>query len=295
MHPNPALKKLGFSNHDRIVIIHTDDIGMCHASIQAFNEMNEYGLISSGATMVPCSWFPDVASLCRQIPKVDMGVHLTLTSEWDTYRWAPISTCNRNSGLIDAEGYLFRTSEEAQLKGDPDMVKLELQAQLERSISAGINVTHLDTHMNTIAHPKFISSYIQLAIENKVPFLFPRLDKDGFRQLELEEDIALMAANYVHILEDQGIPLVDHATGLTLSDPINRLEQAKQILRSLPPGITHFIIHPSIDTPELRAITPDWQCRVADYHTFMDEELRKYIQKIGLQIIGYRSLKELLQ
>ena len=227
---NPVLKKLGFSNQDRIVIIHTDDIGMCHASIQAFTELVEFGLISSGATMVPCSWFPQVASFCRQTPNVDMGVHLTLTSEWDTYRWSPISTRDRNSGLIDAEGYLFRTSEEAQSTGDPDAVKLELQTQLERVISAGIEVTHLDTHMNTVAHPKFISSYIQLAIENKIPFLFPRLDKDGFRQLDLEEDVASMAANYVHVLEDQGIPLVDHASGLTLSDPTNRLEQAQQKL-----------------------------------------------------------------
>jgi hypothetical protein len=294
MNSNPILKKLGFSNQDRIVIIHTDDIGMCHASIQAFTELAEFGLISSGAAMVPCSWFPKVASYCHQTTKVDMGVHLTLTSEWDAYRWSPISTRDRNSGLIDAEGYLFRTSEEAQSAGDPDAVKLELHSQLEKATSAGIEVTHLDTHMNTIAHPKFISSYVQLAIENKVPFLFPRLDKDGFRQLELEEDVALMAANFVNVLEDQGVPLVDHASGLTLSDPKNRLEQAKLKLRSLPTGITHFIIHPSIDTPELRAITPDWECRVADYHTFMDDDLRIYIRNIGLQIIGYRLLKELL-
>jgi chitin disaccharide deacetylase len=294
LNPNPVLKKLGFSNHDRIVIIHADDIGMCHASIHAFTELVEFGLISSGAAMTTCSWFPQVASFCRQSPNVDMGVHLTLTSEWNNYRWSPISTSDRNSGLIDSEGYLFRTSEEAQSKGDPNAVKLELQSQLNRVISAGIEVTHLDTHMNTVAHPKFINGYIQMAIDNKIPFLFPRLDKDGFRQLELAEDVASMAADFVNILEDQGIPLVDNASGLTLIDHTNRFEQAEQKLSSLPSGITHFIIHPSIDTVELRAITPDWQCRVADYHTFMNDDLRKYIKNIGLQIIGYRSLKELL-
>jgi hypothetical protein len=294
LNPNPVLKKLGFSNDDRIVILHTDDIGMCHASIQAYIELVEYGLISSGAVMVPCSWFPQVATFCRQSPKVDMGVHLTLTSEWNNYRWSPISTSDRDSGLIDTDGYLFRTSEEAQSMGDPYAVKLELQTQYERVISAGIEVTHLDTHMYTVAHLKFIDGYIQLALDNKIPFLFPRLDKHGFQQLGLVEDVAAMAANYVHILEDQGIPLVDNAAGLSLADHTNRLEQAKQNLKYLPSGITHFIIHPSIDTPELRAITPDWQCRVADYHTFMDDDLQKYIKDIGLQIIGYKSLKELL-
>jgi predicted glycoside hydrolase/deacetylase ChbG (UPF0249 family) len=61
VNPNPVLKKLGFSNDDRLVIIHTDDIGMCHASVQAYTELVEDGLISSGAVMVPCSWFPEVA------------------------------------------------------------------------------------------------------------------------------------------------------------------------------------------------------------------------------------------
>jgi predicted glycoside hydrolase/deacetylase ChbG (UPF0249 family) len=294
MNSNPILKRLGFSNTDRLVIIHTDDIGMCHASIQAYSELIDFGLISSGATMVPCSWFPQVAIFCRQSAKADMGVHLTLTSEWDSYRWSPISTRDINSGMIDMQGYFYQSSEETQLKGESEAIQAELKAQLDRAVTAGIQVTHLDTHMNTVAHPKFVASYIQLAVQNKLPFLFPRKDEDGFRQLGMDSEIASIAARYVSYLEEQGIPLVDHAAGLELDKPFNRLEQAKQAMSALPSGITHFIIHPSIDTPELKAITPDWQCRVADYQTFMDDHLRKHINNIGVQIIGYRSLKELL-
>jgi len=294
MKTNPVLKKLGFSNNDRLVIIHTDDIGMCHASIQAYSELVDFGLISSGATMVPCSWFPLVASFCRKMPKVDMGVHLTLTSEWDTYRWSPVSTRNLDSGIIDAEGYFYRHSEEVQLLGDVEAVRIELQNQLDRAQNAGINITHLDTHMNTVAHPKFITLYIQLAIQRKLPLLYPRLDETGFQQLGMEQEIASIAASFVNYLEERGIPLVDYVSGLNLDQPLNRLDQAKQVLSALPAGITHFIIHPSIDTPELRAITPDWQCRVADYQTFMDENLFKYIHDIGLHIIGYQFLKTLI-
>jgi len=293
MNPNPILKKLGFSNNDRLVIIHTDDIGMCHASIQAYSEMVDYGLISSGATMVPCSWFPQVVAFCQQHPKVDMGVHLTLTSEWDNYRWSPISTRDIRSGMIDAEGYFYRHSEETQLNGNPDAIQTELQSQLERAISAGIEVTHLDTHMNTVAHPKFVNGYLQLAIQHKLPFLFPRQDEAGFRKLGLNSEIASIAASLVNRLEEQGIPLVDHAAGLDLDKPLGRLEQAKQAMSDLPGGITHFIIHPSIETSELKAIAPDWQSRVADYKTFMDEKLRQHIEDIGVQIIGYKTLKEL--
>jgi predicted glycoside hydrolase/deacetylase ChbG (UPF0249 family) len=294
MNPNPILKRLGFKSNDRLVIIHTDDIGMCHASIQAYCELFEYGIISSGATMVPCSWFPQVALVCRQNPKVDMGVHLTLTSEWITYRWSPVSTRHHESGLIDSEGYFHRRSEDAQSKADPEAVQIELQEQLTRAIMAGIAVTHLDTHMATVAHPKFVPGYIQLALHNKLPFLFPRTDEAGFMQLGMDQDTALLAANLVGTLEEQGMPLVDHATGLNLAKPVDRLQQAIQAFTDLKPGITHFVIHPSKGTPELMAITPDWQSRVADYKTFMNEKIRKHLINEGIQVIGYKTLKEIM-
>lgn len=224
MNPNPILKRLGFSANDRLVIIHTDDVGMCQASIQAFSELFECGIISSGATMVPCSWFPQVALVCRQNPNVDMGVHLTLTSEWRTYRWSPISTRHHESGMIDVEGYFHRRSEDTQLKADPEAVQIELREQLTRAISAGITVTHLDTHMATVAHPKFINGYIQLARQNKLPFLFPRTDEAGFMQVGMDQVTASLAANLVGTLEEQGMPLVDHATGLDLAKPVDRLQ-----------------------------------------------------------------------
>lgn len=114
MRPNPVLRRLGFSDCDRVALIHTDDIGMCQATVDAFADLAGFGLISCGATMVPCPWFPLAADFCRRHPGVDMGVHLDLTCEWDLYRWGPISTREPGSGLIDREGYLYRTSEEVQ-------------------------------------------------------------------------------------------------------------------------------------------------------------------------------------
>jgi chitin disaccharide deacetylase len=102
--PNPVLKKLGCSNADRLVIIHVDDVGMCQASIAAFEELWQAGIISCGAVMVPCPWFPQAAAYARNNPQADLGVHATLTSEWQTYRWGPVSTRAPASGLMDAEG-----------------------------------------------------------------------------------------------------------------------------------------------------------------------------------------------
>ena len=126
MQPNPVLRKLGLADDDRVAIIHADDIGMCQASLAAFADLVDFGLISSGATMVPCPWFPSVAMYCREHPVVDLGVHLTLTCEWDTYRWGPVSTRDPASGMIDEEGYFYRQSEPVQEHGDPAAVQIEL-------------------------------------------------------------------------------------------------------------------------------------------------------------------------
>lgn len=292
MQPNPYLKKLGFSATDRLVIIHTDDIGMCQASVAAFSELAAFGLISSGAVMTPCAWFSYAAGYCRNHPGVDMGVHLTLNSEWDAYRWGPLSTHDPASGLLDDEGYFHRESAVTQARADPAAVRLELQAQVQRALSAGVDVTHVDTHMATLAHPKFIPAYVQVALEHRLPLLISRLDEAAYRGMGLDAETATFAVQFAHQLEEMGLPLLDGITGIPLANPEGRLEQAKQIFTSLPAGITHFVIHPAIDTPELRAITPDWRSRVGDYQAFGREELREFLHQQGIHIIGYRTLKD---
>lgn len=297
MKSNPAIKKLGFSENDRVVIFHADDIGMCQSSVSAFVDLWEFGGISSGATMVPCSWFPSVAKYARTHPQVDLGVHVTLTSEWEAYRWGPISTRDPGSGLLDLEGYFFHSSEEVQKSGLPEAVGVEIQAQIERAISAGIHLTHMDTHMGAVASMKFVPFYLQLAIQYGFPPMIMRMDKQEWMDFGLDEATAGLAAKMIMQLEEEGLPLVDRIATLDLDkfDKLDvRIKFAKEVINGLEPGITHFIIHPSKDTPELRAITPDWSCRVADYEAFRSENLSKFIKDCGIQVIGYRSMKDLI-
>jgi predicted glycoside hydrolase/deacetylase ChbG (UPF0249 family) len=295
MDPNPVLRKLGFADDDRVVIIHTDDIGMCQATMSAFADLVDFGLISSGAVMVPCPWFPHVAAYCRQHPRVDLGVHLTLTSEWDAYRWGPISTRDPASGLMDEEGYFHHRSEQVQEHGDAAAVQLELQMQVDRAVAAGIDVTHADSHMGAVAQLEFIPAYVQLAIQHRLPAMILRLDEMGWREVGLDQETAAFATQLVQQLEAQGLPLLDHLVGLPLDRPEDRVALAKQAFDGLPPGLTHFIIHPAQDTPELRAIAPDWPSRVADYEAFTSKELRDTVGDSGVQVIGYRALRELMR
>jgi len=294
MTPNPALRRLGFAENDRVVIIHADDIGMCQASVTAFAELAAFGLISSGAVMVPCAWFPTAAAGSRAQPSDDLGVHLTLTCEWDAYRWAPISTCDHESGMIDAEGYFYRTTELAQTHGRPDAVARELAAQVERALAAGMRPTHVDTHMGAVYSAAFLPAYLDVARRYRLPPMFFRADEAGWRERGAHAQDAANMAQLSRQFEADGVPLLDNIAMMPLDAPAERIDQAKRMFESLPPGLTHFIIHPSHDTPELRAIAADWPSRVADHQAFMSEALRAHIRAIGIHIIGYRALQELM-
>ncbi len=295
MPANPVLRKLGLAEKDRVVIIHADDVGMCQATLPAFAELMDLGLVSSAAAMVPCPWFLALAAYCREHPGVDVGVHSTLTSEWETYRWGPISTRDPASGLLDPQGCFPRKSEEVQACADPEAARRELDAQVKRAVEAGIDVTHVDTHMGAVAHPRLMEAYLQVALAWQLPPMLPRLDEAGWRTLGLDAETAAQAETLARLLEAQGVPLLDDIRGLPLDRPEDRIGQAKAVFNSLRPGITHLIIHPAVDTPELRAITPDAAARVADYRAFISPELRDYVHSLGIHVIGYRALRDLMR
>jgi predicted glycoside hydrolase/deacetylase ChbG (UPF0249 family) len=134
---------------------------MCQATVAAYADLYGFDLVSSGAVMPSCPWFLDAARLAIEHPQADLGVHLTLNSEWENYRWGPVSTRDVKTGLLDQQGYLYRLSAQTQEQADPEAVAQELEAQIQRAVAAGIVPTHADTHMGTVAHPKFMQSYIQ--------------------------------------------------------------------------------------------------------------------------------------
>ncbi len=295
MNPNPVLKKLGYADDDKLVIIHTDDIGMCQASVQAFADLWDFGTISSGATMVPCPWFPAAAEFCRKNPEVDMGVHATLTAEWQHFRWAPISTVDRASGLFDDEGFFHHLAAPVQESADLDFVRVEVQAQYDRAVQFGIAPTHLDAHMLTILHPRLLPAYIETATRARVPFMLPRNSVEMATWMGYETQVAQGLGELIAQAESNGVPLVDRFDSLPLDDPQDQIGLTKKILSELEPGITYLVLHPSIDTPELRAICPDWPSRVANYQAMMSREVKDFIKNEGIQVIGYKVLSDLLR
>jgi hypothetical protein len=296
MSPNPCLKKLGFSNNDRAVIFHADDVGMSQASVEAYIDLVDIGLISSAATMVPCPWFPAIARFCRERsndPGIDIGVHLTLTSEWDHFRWGPVSDADTDTGMLDEEGYFFRDNDPFQEGADLPAVQREVVAQINRALSAGIDVTHIDSHMASLFHAKFLRMYLSLAKIYRVPALMLRPDALSLHAEQFVDSRLFHAfMDQLHELEAEGYPLLDSIEIMSLDSDENRLQQATERLASLPIGISYFIVHPAKDTPKLRAYTPDWACRVADYELFKSDAWGKVIEDSGVKVIGWRALQD---
>jgi predicted glycoside hydrolase/deacetylase ChbG (UPF0249 family) len=294
---NAFLERLGFAPEDRVVIFHADDLGMCHAMNEAFMEIVRQGFLRTGAVMVPCPWFPELAAFAReQAGALDIGVHLTLTSEWQTYRWGPISTRDPGSGLLDAEGYFWRETEAVHAHMNAEAAAAELRAQIERALAAGIDVTHIDTHMGSVLHPELALVYIGLAQEYRIPAMIPRLSLEELTGMGISREMAQTFVTMRNVLEESGtLPVIDHLRSLEEPTPDARLEKYAAVLRALPPGLTHLLFHAARPGEEIRAIAPDWPMRVADYSVFAGEGVRRLVEETGVKVLPYRALREVMR
>ena len=147
---------------ERAAIFHVDDIGMCHGANRGFLALAERGFVTCGSIMAPCPWFREIADAAAANPSLDLGVHLTLTSEWEHYRWAPISTVSRASGLIDDDGYFWCDVASLRAHLVPEAAETELRAQIDRARLAGIDPTHIDAHMAAAMLPELLDLHVRL-------------------------------------------------------------------------------------------------------------------------------------
>src|SRR5581483_4488238 len=137
---------------------------MCHATVPAFFELAAEGRVTAGSAMVPCPWFPEAAAWARRAPEIDLGVHLTLTSEWERYRWRPLTAVNGASGFVEPGGCFVRTPQ-CMRSPDPEAALREMRAQALRARGAGVDVTHLDCHMFAMLAPGLAEPYVSLGFE----------------------------------------------------------------------------------------------------------------------------------
>jgi len=278
----------------RYLIIHADDAGMSHAVNLATIEAMENGTVSSASIMVPCPWFSEIAEYARTHPEKDFGLHLTLNSEWEHYRWGPVAPPEKVPSLLDKEGYLWGGGEEVAANARAEEVELELRAQIDRALKAGVPVTHLDTHMGTVfGRPDLAEIYINLGLEYNLPVLFPKASLAPiFEPLFPALKGKTVAA--AEALERRGLPTLDF-----IVQHYNRgTDEARraaylQSMRILPPGVSEIIIHCGTDHAELQGITDNWVIRHSDQKIFTDPAMKAEIEKMGFELIGWKKFHEM--
>ena len=281
-------ERLGYPRDAKLLIVHADDLGMTHSVNAATIKAFETGLVNSGSIMVPCPWLSEIAAYARANPQADLGLHLTLTSEWTSFRWGPVSPRDRVSSLLDKDGYFYLTESEAAAHADPKQVEMEITAQIERARALGIQPTHLDSHMGTLYQNKALFEvFLRVARSQKLPV---RVAKTWFARADFLPSVLSPDDVYIDRILDinQTVPPKDWAK--FYSDAIKKLE----------PGVTEIVIHLAYDDGEMQGATfnhPDWGAawRQRDFEFFTSDAFRKLLQENQIKLITWRELGKLIK
>jgi chitin disaccharide deacetylase len=288
---NSTARRLGHSDDAKLLMVHADDAGMCHSVNAATSTALLQKGVQSASIMVPCPWFSEIAEFAREHPEADLGLHLTLTSEWKHYRWRPVAPPDKVPQLLDGDGYLFRDVVSVAKSAPADQVETELRAQIERARQFGIRFTHLDTHMGTLyARPDYFEVYTRVAKEAGVVAMIPRPTAAAAAELRgypITQEMLTRKESEGHVLLDR---LVTGVPGRTVSE---RRESYRRFLRELKPGVTKLIVHLAMDDPEIRAVTNNWEQRWADFSFFTSDECRTLMRDLAIAPVTYRDLGRL--
>ena len=280
-------ERLGYPPDAKLLIVHADDLAVAHSVDEASFEALDKDAVTSASVMVPCPWLKEVASYAKDHAGADLGLHLTLTSEWKNYRWGPVESKDQVPSLLDPSGYLWPETTPAAQNTKPEEAEREMRAQIERAKAAGIHPTHLDSHMGVLfARPSLFAVYVKVAHEYHLPFLAPRIPGDPLKfssQLSGKD------------------PVVD---SVVMANPTVHAEQWKEFyetaIKHLQPGLSEMIVHLGHDNAELEAVTldhPDYGSawRQRDYNFVTSAEFKKMLEENHIVLIKWRDLQKLLK
>lgn len=293
---------------DKYLIINADDFGMCRAGNLAVFDLLKSGGITSSTIMAPCGWAPEACKFAKENPQFAIGVHLTLTSEWSNYRWAPVSASNTES-LRDEDGYMFKESDEVENNVDIDEVEAEIRAQIERLKKLGLTPSHLDNHMGSLygietGRFELLNLVLDIAGEYGLPFRFPGTftdDQLNNTMLDIKIDKNIIMGLFEKITayaKSRGVITPDYLipgewTGPQKDSYENYREYIYELYKTFPEGVTETYIHPALECDELKGTSSVWERRVWEYKLFSDPKTKQHIESCGIKLINYRDLAEM--
>lgn len=284
--PPTTAERLGYPADAKLLIIHADDLGVAHsenaASIEAFEESG----INSASIMVPCPWFPEIAAYAKAHPEADLGLHLTLTAEWENYKWGGVLPSSEIPSLIAPNGYFYHESELVAQNGKPEEAEKEIRAQVEKAIASGFKPTHLDSHMGSLFQtPDLFKVYQKVGKEFGIPVMIPIENLKAVQPLFDVVDEAFVPVNRLYMMAP-GVE--DGQWGATYTGWMNELQ----------PGLNLLLVHLAYDDEEMKALTvnhPDygaaWRQRDLDY--ILSEEFKNVLKEKGIIPVTWRQIQEI--
>jgi hypothetical protein len=280
-------ERLGYPPDSKLLIIHADDLAVAHSEDAASFDALDRHAATSASIMIPCPWLTEVADYAKAHPDADLGLHLTVTSEWKTYRWGPVESRDKVPSLLDSSGYLWDENAPATQHIKADEAEKEIRAQIEKAMAMGIHPTHVDSHMGEFfERPDLFAVYVKVAREYKLPFLAaltPNAPKELASLLSPKDvilDSVLMAFPEVKPAEWKTFYL--------------------NTIKNLKPGATELIVHLAHDDAEMQAVTvdhPDYGAawRQRDYDVVTSPEFKKALEDNHIILIHWSDVKKLIQ
>jgi predicted glycoside hydrolase/deacetylase ChbG (UPF0249 family) len=278
-------ERLGYPASARLLVIHADDLGMNHSVNRAIFEALEKGWVTSASILVPCPWFPEVVKWAKEHPDADVGIHQALNSEWTSFRWGPVNSKDKVASLLDPDGYLPPETPAVTQNAKLSEVESELRAQIDRARSAGIHLTHLDTHMGALfGSTDLYRLYQKMGHTYNLPILEARSGTHAPEGISPPAEEVLVEK----VIEiDPGIDTLDWASWY------------RKQLEPLGPGVYQVIVHLAYDDEEMRGATydhPDWGAawRQHDLDMVKSSEFRQFLKGQGFVLVGWRELSKAL-
>lgn len=264
----------------RQLVIHHDDLGGSHSANLAFTELVDLGRVTCGSVMVPAPWFPEMVEIAHQRPDLDIGVHLTLTSEFSRYRWRPLTG---GTSLVDPLGFFWPDLALART-ADVQEVYLELKAQVDNAIMAGIDVTHLDSHMGTVWQPEFVDIYLQLGEEYRLPIVITR-------------DVQMLSAPHDDLdrvfsqLQARGNPEFRKFLTTSFGNASPTAQDYREIFADAIDGLNWCGFH-FAKSADIEGVTSDASTRIAEYEVFRSGEK---VFPDDCELVGMRTFRDAMR
>ena len=307
---NNIAEKLGYDKDAKLLIIHGDDIGVSHSVNIASFEGFKNDAITSGSIMIPSPWVKEVAEFHKDNPTYDLGLHLTLTAEWKNYKWNGVMSSNEISSLLNEENEFYDNTMDVALNADPEEVRKEIQAQIDYSKLIGLNPTHIDTHMGSLAvNNDLWKVYIEVGHKNKLVSMVTKtrslnLFDEGFPMPEY-----IVPVNDIYMLypgadrEFLEAAVGENIANTLMVNDIYKYDDWYNLysdkIKSLNPGLNVFLLHLGYDNEELKGVTiehPEYgaRWRQLDFEVFNSKEIKELINEENIKLVTWGEIRDII-